>query len=81
MVMGHSIYGIYDSKTMALAYVIPSWLVWAEIQCTGPYCSAQTTNKPVQQSKKENLRAYCSYIITVVMGPNSSEKMDDEYLL
>jgi hypothetical protein len=49
--------------------LIPSWLVWAEIECTVHVSLLKRPTKPfkpVQQSVQQVLRAYCPNIYTVV---------------
>ena len=42
---------------------------------SGDCCSAQSTHKPVQQSRQQTLRAYCPDMYTV---PNMAIKGDDK---
>jgi hypothetical protein len=46
-----------------LVHSIPSWLVWAEIECSLHNALSKRPNiqfKPIQQSTQQVLTAYCS---------------------
>ena len=45
-----------------MVHLIPSWLVWAEVKCSVHVALQKwpiNQFKPVKQSKKQELRAYC----------------------
>ena len=57
--------------TLNLVYLIPSWLVWAEIVYTVTVARPKrciNQFKPVQQSSQKALRTYCSNIYSVQKG-------------
>ena len=65
------------SYILALVHLIPSWLVWAEIECTVHVSlPKQPINqfKPVQQSRYQVLRAYCPY--TYILWDGHHEMLD-----
>ena len=52
--------------SLALVYLIPSWLVWAEINCTcGAFCSTQTAHTPVETSLAKQTTVLI-YILTIL---------------
>ena len=55
--------------SLALVYLIHSWLFWAEIKCNDACCALPkhpiNQNKPVQKSRQQVLTAYCPKIHTV----------------
>ena len=68
---GCSQYIYYDSKLLAMVDLIPSWLVWAEIECSLHVVlpkQAMNQFKPVQQSRHQTLRAYCHNIYICTVG-------------
>ena len=64
---------------LALVHFIPSWLVWAKIECRVDVALPKqpiTQFKPVQQRKQQALRAYFPNIYTVA-GAEKRERMSD----
>ena len=60
---------------LGLVHSIPSQLVWAEIECLVNYpLPKQPLHwfKPVQQRKKQALRAYCPNVYTVIQGTENA---------
>ena len=64
-----TVYRLKDSKTLATIYLsIPSWLVWAEIECAMYFVLPKwpiNQIKLVRLDRQQMLRAYCSNIHTV----------------
>ena len=57
-----------NSKTLALVHLIPSWLVWAKIECTVHDALPKwpiNRFQPVWQIRQQAIRAYCPSIDTV----------------
>ena len=65
----HFIHGIYIRQYyLALVHLIPSQLVWAEIKCMLHVDLSKWPMKqlkPVQQSRQQALKVYCSNIYTI----------------
>ena len=51
-----------SSYSLALVHLIPSWLVWEEIECTLHVALPQRPKNLVQQSRQQALRVYCQNI-------------------